>query len=74
MHKVFIILIYTIPALLIFIFTGNVLWEYGLALAAGTAFGGWWGAHVSVKGGEKAIRFILATAIIIMALKLFGLY
>ncbi len=74
MHKVFIILIYTIPALLIFIFTGNVLWEYGLALAVGTAFGGWWGAHVSVKGGEKAIRFILATAIIIMALKLFGLY
>jgi len=74
MHKVFIILIYTIPALRNFITTRNVLWEYGLALAAGTACGGWWGAHVSVKGGEKAIRFILATAIIIMALKLFGLY
>ncbi|MFC2165664.1 sulfite exporter TauE/SafE family protein [Acidobacteriota bacterium] len=74
MHKVFIILIYTIPALFIFIITGNVLWEYGLALAVGTAFGGWWGAHVSVKGGERAIRYILAAAIIIMALKLFGLY
>jgi uncharacterized membrane protein YfcA len=74
MHKVFIIMIYTIPALLIFIFTGNVLWEYGLTLAVGTAFGGWWGAQVSVKGGEKAIRIILAVAIIIMALKLFGLF
>jgi uncharacterized membrane protein YfcA len=74
MHKVFIIMIYTIPALIIFIFTGNVLWEYGLALAAGTAFGGWWGAQVSVRGGEKAIRIILALAIVIMALKLFGLY
>jgi uncharacterized membrane protein YfcA len=74
MHKVFIILIYTIPALLIFILTGNVLWEYGLILALGTAFGGWWGAHVSVKGGEKAIRIVLAIAIIIMAIKLFGLY
>jgi uncharacterized membrane protein YfcA len=74
MHKVFIIMIYTIPALLIFIFTGNVLLEYGLALAVGTAFGGWWGAHVSVKGGEKAIRIILTTAIIIMAIKLFGLF
>lgn len=74
MHKVFIIMIYTTPALLIFIFTGNVLWEYGLALAAGTALGGWWGAQVSVKGGERAIRIILALAIIIMALKLFGLY
>jgi len=67
-------MIYTIPALLIFIITGNVLWEYGLTLAVGTAFGGWWGAHASVKGGEKTIRFILATAIIIMAIKLFGLY
>jgi len=72
MHKVFIILIYTIPALLIFILTGNVLWEYGLILAAGTAFGGWWGAQVSVKGGEKVIRIVLAVAIIIMAFKLFG--
>jgi uncharacterized membrane protein YfcA len=74
MHKVFIIMIYTIPALLIFILSGNVLWEFGLALAAGTAFGGWWGAQVSVKGGEKAIRIILAIAIVIMAFRLFGLY
>jgi uncharacterized membrane protein YfcA len=74
MHKVFIILIYTLPALLIFMWTGNVNWKYGLALAAGNAFGGWWGAHVAVKGGERVIRIILAVAITIMALKLFGLF
>jgi len=74
MHKVFIVLIYTLPALLIFIWTGNVNWKYGLALAAGNAFGGWWGAHVAVKGGERVIRIILAVAISIMALKLFGLF
>jgi len=74
MHKVFIIFVYTIPALLVFSITQNVNWMYGLVLAAGTAFGGWWGAHVSVKGGEKAIRIVLAVAIIIMALKLFGLF
>lgn len=74
MHKVFIILIYTLPALLIFIWTGNVNWKYGLALAAGNAFGGWWGAHAAVKGGERVIRVILAIAITIMALKLFGLF
>jgi uncharacterized membrane protein YfcA len=74
MHKVFIILIYTLPALLIFMWTGNVNWKYGLALAAGNAFGGWWGAHVAVKGGERVIRIILAVAISIMALKLFGLF
>jgi uncharacterized membrane protein YfcA len=74
MHKVFIVLIYTLPALLIFIWTGNVNWKFGLALAAGNAFGGWWGAHAAVKGGERVIRIILALAISIMALKLFGLF
>jgi uncharacterized membrane protein YfcA len=74
MHKVFIILIYTLPALLIFAWTGNVNWKYGLALAAGNALGGWWGAHAAVRGGERVIRIILAVAISIMALKLFGLF
>ncbi len=74
MHKVFIILIYTIPALAVFSLTGNVNWQFGLVLAAGNALGGWWGAHAAVKGGEKVIRIILAVAITIMAGKLFGLY
>ncbi len=74
MHKVFIVLIYTLPALLIFVWTGNVNWRFGIALAAGNAFGGWWGAHAAVRGGERVIRIILAVAISIMALKLFGLF
>ena len=74
MHKVFIILIYTIPSLIVFAMTGNVNWGYGLMLAVGTACGGWFGAHASVKGGEKLIRYVLALAIVIMALKLLGIF
>ncbi len=74
MHKVFIILIYTFPVILVFAITGNVNWGYGLVLAAGNALGGWWGAHAAVKGGERIIRIVLAVAITIMALKLFGLF
>lgn len=74
MHKVFIILIYTLPTLLIFLLTGNVNWKYGLTLAAGNALGAWWGAQAAVKGGEKIIRIILAMAITIMAFKLFGAF
>jgi len=74
MHKVFIILVYTLPALIIFMLSGNVNWKFGLVLAAGNALGGWWGAHVAVKGGERVIRIILAVAITIMALKLFDLF
>jgi len=69
-HKVFIILIYTIPALAIFVLTDNVHWKYGLILAAGNGIGGWISARVSVKKGESYIRIILAVAIVIMAYKL----
>jgi hypothetical protein len=57
-----------------FIFTGNVNWEYGLSLAFGNALGGWWGAKASVKGGEKLIRLVLATAIALMALRLLKIF
>jgi len=74
MHKVFIVLIYTIPALLIFIYSGNVDWGYGLTLAGGNMLGAWWGAKFSIKGGEKFIKIILIIAVSLMSLKLFGLF
>jgi len=74
MHKVFITLIFTIPALLIFIWTDNVDWLLGLVLAAGNGLGGWWAARISVKGGEKIIRYVMIVAIFIISLKLLGLF
>ena len=68
MHKVFIIFIYTIPALLVFILTNNVNWKLGLVLAAGYASGAWWSAKVSVKKGEGIIRIVLIVIILIMSL------
>ena len=74
MHKVFVVFVFTLPALLVFILTDNVNWFYGLTLSAGNAFGGWWGAKLSVKKGEKLIKFVLIIAILIMALKLLNVY
>jgi uncharacterized membrane protein YfcA len=74
MHKVFIILIYTIAALAVFTVTGNVNWQFGLVLAAGNALGGWWGAQAAFKGGEKFIRIILGFGILLIALKLFEVF
>ncbi len=74
MHKVFVVLIYTFPALLVFIFTGNVNWIFGLSLAAGNAFGAWWAAKFAVKKGEKLIKVILIGAILIMSSKLLGIF
>ena len=69
-HKVFIILIYTVPALIIFAVGGNVVWRIGLLLAAGNATGAWLGTHFAVKKGEKFIRLVLFIALLIMAVKL----
>ena len=74
MHKVFVVFVFTIPALIVFMITDNINWYYGLTLSAGNIFGGWWGAKLSVKKGEKLIKFVLIIAILIMALKLLNIY
>lgn len=74
MHKVFVVFVYTVPALLIFILSGNVDWVIGLILAAGNAFGAWWSAQLAVKRGEKIVRFVLGTAVLIMSVKLLGVF
>lgn len=74
MHKVFVVFVFTIPALLVFILTNNVNWFYGLSLSAGNAFGGWWGAKLSVKKGEELIKAVLIVSIFIMAMKLLNIF
>ncbi|OQX94788.1 hypothetical protein B6I21_08830 [candidate division KSB1 bacterium 4572_119] len=74
MHKVFIIGLYMIPAILVFYFTDNINWLYGLLLAGGNAFGAWWAAKLAVKKGEKVIRGVLLVAIFIMAMKLLKIF
>jgi uncharacterized membrane protein YfcA len=46
---------------------------FGLCLAAGNSIGGWWAARISLKGGEKAVRYVMVVAIFIIALKLLGI-
>jgi uncharacterized membrane protein YfcA len=74
MYKVFIVLIYTIPALLIFSLTDNVNWLLGIFLAIGNMLGGWWGAKMQIKKGEGLIKIVLSIAVFIMALKLLDVF
>lgn len=73
MHKVFIILIYTIPALIIFWINDNIQWIPGIILAVGNAIGAWWSAKLSIKKGNDFIKFFLFISLIIMSLKMFDL-
>ena len=70
MHKVFIILVYTIPSLAVFALHGDVRWLPGLELAVGNAVGAWVGSHVAVKKGDPVIKIVLYIALVGMAVKL----
>lgn len=70
MHKVIIIGVYTIVALVVFASQGHVAWVAGLCLAAGNATGGWIGSHVAVKKGERLIRVVLNIVLLVMAVRL----
>lgn len=74
MHKVFIVLLFTIPAIVLFVITDNVNWTMAIALSLGNAFGAWCSAKISVRKGEKFIKMILVIAVLIMALKLLKVF
>lgn len=70
MHKVLIVGIYTIPAIGVFAWQGNVVWQAGLALAVGNGVGGWLGSRLTLRGGEAVIRPVLVLAILGLAARL----
>ena len=74
MYKVFIVLVYTVPALLIFMWSGDVDWVLGWVLAAGSALGGWLAVKSSIRGGEKIIRIALVAALLLMGIKLLDVF
>lgn len=70
MHKVFIVLAYTIVALIVFASQLELLWWTGLGLALGNSIGGWLGAHTTVTKGEAWIKRVLYVALSALIVKL----
>jgi len=69
--KVFVIMLYTVPALTIFILNGKVNVLYGLLLALGTSAGAFIGSSAAAKKGDRLVRIVMAVAVTAMAVKLF---
>lgn len=70
-NKLVIVLIYTIPAMLVFLINDKIDWSLGLMVAIGNTIGAWIAARVNVKKGDKLIRYVMSVAVVIMAIKLF---
>ena len=69
-HKVFIVMVYTAAALLVFSTQLQLVWHYGAALAAGTTIGGWMGANFQVRKGQYAVKLFVTVMIVILIVKL----
>ena len=69
-HKVFIVLVYTIVALLVFSSQLTLNWAYGAALAVGTVTGGTLAANFQVKQGVATIKWTLNIVIVAFIIKL----
>jgi len=70
MHKVFVVLVFTIVALAVFASKLELLWWTGIGLAIGNSIGGWLGAHTTVTHGETLIRRVLYLALSAFVIKL----
>lgn len=69
-HKVFIVLCYTIVALIVFASELELVWAYGIALGVGTWTGAWLAANMQVKKGIGPIKLTLNIVIVAFIIKL----
>ena len=68
--KVFVVLAYTITALAVFVWHGQVDWRLGLALAAGNSLGGWLGTRLAITKGHAWIRRLVLVVVVLFAVRL----
>ncbi|MEQ6916492.1 sulfite exporter TauE/SafE family protein [Halomonas aquatica] len=69
--KVLIILVYTLPALAIFLVNDQVRWGYGLVLAAGSMLGAWLAVKVNMSPrGAFVVKWLTITVIAAIILRL----
>jgi len=69
--KVLIVLVYTLPALVLFLVNDQVRWGYGLLLAAGSMTGAWLAVKVNVSPrGAFVVKWLTVVVIVAIILRL----
>lgn len=70
--KVSVMFLYSIVAMIVFVFEGKIYWEYGLLHSLGGVFGSWIATRFALKNGANFVRWVIIVVIILTALYLFG--
>jgi uncharacterized protein len=59
-----------LAAMVLFAARGAVLWQVALPMALGQLFGGWMGAHLAIRGGDRVVRFVVLAVVLALVAKL----
>jgi uncharacterized membrane protein YfcA len=72
--KVALVLVFTVPAFVMFFMHGKMDYTAGLVLSVGNAVGAWLGTHFAVRSGDKVLRAFFLITSAALALKVAGLF
>ncbi|MEY4886857.1 MAG: hypothetical protein RL767_328, partial [Bacteroidota bacterium] len=64
--KLILALVLALPATLVYLFMGDVVWSAALWLAVGSALGAWIGARyvVRIPAAQPAVRWVVMAAVV----------
>ena len=68
--KVLLVLCYTVFALALFAYHGQVNWSFGLVLAVGNMAGAWVGVRLALERGAEFVRWVLIAVVLATGLHL----
>ncbi|MBN6739335.1 sulfite exporter TauE/SafE family protein [Acidithiobacillus sp. MC6.1] len=70
-YKTLIISLYTLPAILVYGWMGQIRWERALAITMGGMVGAWLASRLALgRRGELLVKMVLAIMVLLMAAKL----
>lgn len=71
--KVWIVLLYTVAAILVFILNKQVHWQFGLVHAIGNIIGAWIASRLAIKKGVEFVRWVIIVIILVFSADLLGI-
>jgi hypothetical protein len=71
--KVWIVLLYTLAAIMVFIFNKQVHWQFGLIHAIGNIIGAWIATRLAIRRGVEFVRWVIIVIILIFSSDLLGI-
>ncbi|MFW5796495.1 MAG: sulfite exporter TauE/SafE family protein [Alkalispirochaeta sp.] len=72
--KLLVVALYSLFAIAVFAWYGQVLWIHGMILGLGNIVGALIGVRLAVLRGTGAIKWVIVVAVVLTALKLFGVF